>query len=211
MRRALEAGACKINGKIERFATRVINPSQDKIEYQNIKTESKGKLTITDDRIVFEDEHLLIYNKEPGHPALDTEGNKQTHLFGELVKHLGKRVGIDPSLAGSDDDKQGYRKILDTKKVWLQPAHRLDKNTSGLIIFAKSQEALSRLSNMFQEKEIKKTYEAMIDGLPSRSGNLKKSGRIENHIEVAKKTKSFQEMRVYKGPSRENQKLTNTN
>ena len=43
---ALEQGACLINGKIERFATRRIDPRTDKIIYKDIRPESKGKLEI---------------------------------------------------------------------------------------------------------------------------------------------------------------------
>jgi 23S rRNA pseudouridine955/2504/2580 synthase len=55
--------------------------------------------------------------------------------------------------------------------------HRLDKNTSGVLLVAKNQTAARELTRLFRENKIHKTYLAVVDGL------ITESGRIENHLE----------------------------
>ncbi len=158
IKRALEQGACKVNGKIERFATRRIDLSVDKVSYSGIRPEALGKLIIDPERILYEDEYLIIYNKEGGYPTLATEGKDKVHLHGELDKFLRERDG----------------------QSRLQPVHRLDKNTSGLIIFAKTAEATRKLNDLFADKEICKNYEAIVDGvLEPAKGHLSTYMRLD--------------------------------
>jgi len=158
IKRALEQGGCKVNGKIERFATRRLDLSVDRVEYSGIKPEALGKLIIDAKRIVYEDTELIVYNKEGGYPTLATEGKDKVHLHGELDNYLRERDG----------------------RSRLQPVHRLDKNTSGLIIFAKTEEATRKLNELFADKEICKNYEAIVDGViePAR-GHLVSYMRLE--------------------------------
>lgn len=58
--------------------------------------------------------------------------------------------------------------------VFLEPAHRLDKPVSGLVLFARTSKALSRLQAMMREREIRKTYLALVEGkLRDQEGTLK--------------------------------------
>ena len=57
--------------------------------------------------------------------------------------------------------------------VFLHPVHRLDKAVSGLVLFARTSKALSRLQEMMRERKITKIYHALVDGeLPSEQGRL---------------------------------------
>jgi len=57
--------------------------------------------------------------------------------------------------------------------VFLHPVHRLDKAVSGLVLFARTSKALSRLQAMMREHQIKKTYLALVEGkLPAKEGTL---------------------------------------
>lgn len=51
---------------------------------------------------------------------------------------------------------------------FIEPCHRLDRNTSGLILFAKNQESLTELLNMFKENKIEKHYRAITYGIPNK-------------------------------------------
>jgi RluA family pseudouridine synthase len=191
LKRALEQGACLVNGKIERFASRLIDPNKDKIEYKDLRPKSKDKLSIKAERIIFEDEHMLVYNKEAGYPSLNTESKKHPHLHGELIKFLAQRdhgiedfTLIDEQFHQSRiSNKEVLIKQNPLRKLFLQPVHRLDKNTSGLMIFAKTETALHKLSEMFKEKSIYKEYEAIVDGSLSK----KPSGKIETWLQQLKK------------------------
>lgn len=92
--------------------------------------------------ILYEDNHLLIINKK----------------VGQLVQ--GDKTG-DESLL---DTIKNFIKIRDEKtgNVFLGLVHRIDRPTSGLVIYAKSSKALSRLTQMVKNREIKKTYWALV-------------------------------------------------
>ena len=93
-------------------------------------------------QILYEDNHLLIFNKN----------------VGQLVQ--GDKTG-DESLL---DTIKNYIKIRDHKagNVFLGLVHRIDRPTSGLVIYAKTSKALSRLTQMVKNREIKKTYWAVV-------------------------------------------------
>lgn len=57
-------------------------------------------------------------------------------------------------------------KFLKTGNVFLQPIHRIDKPVEGIVLFARTSKALSRLNAQMREKTIQKTYEALTDGYP---------------------------------------------
>lgn len=170
IKRALERGACVVNGKIERFASREIDPKKDKVVYKDIRPKALDKLIIAPENIIFEDEHLLIYNKEAGYPSLATKDKARVNTHGELKKFLEKREG---------------------RKVFLSPAHRLDKDTSGLLLFAKSDRVLNKLFEAFREKTIKKNYEAIVDGLPK-----KQEGIIDIAMQLERKGAGWQRWAV---------------
>ncbi|MBV6440582.1 MAG: Ribosomal large subunit pseudouridine synthase C [Saprospiraceae bacterium] len=106
------------------------------------------------DLVIYEDNHLLGLNK----PA------------GWLVQ--GDRTG-DATLTdwGKAYLKEKYAK---PGAVFLHPAHRLDRPVSGAVLFARTDKALSRLTGMFREKQVVKTYLALVlKEPPQRSGELR--------------------------------------
>jgi 23S rRNA pseudouridine1911/1915/1917 synthase len=167
IKKSLEMGACTVNGKIERYASREVNPLKDKIAYRKLKEIVSKPLIINRARIIFEDEYLLIYDKEAYYPSTETNSKNQIHLLGELKKQLKLRK--------------------------LYAVHRLDKGTSGLIIFTKDQDTTSKFNEMFVDKEIKKEYLAIMDGILS----LKKSKiRIDNELVLIGKSENSQKWGV---------------
>lgn len=96
--------------------------------------------------ILFEDNHLLIVNKRPG----------------DIVQ--GDRTGDAPMT----EMLKSYLKTKYNKpgEVFLGLVHRLDRPVSGAVIFAKTSKALSRMTTMVKDREIAKTYWAVIDSRP---------------------------------------------
>ena len=93
--------------------------------------------------IVYEDDYLLIINKPSGmvvHPA-------PGHYSGTLVNALIYRYNL-----GTDNIRPGI-------------VHRLDKDTSGLMLVAKDDKVLEKLSTMISKKEVERKYLAIVDGL----------------------------------------------
>jgi len=104
-------------------------------------------------RILYEDNHLIIVNK----------------CTSELVQ--GDKTG-DRTL--SDEIKE-FIKTRDKKpgNVFLGVCHRLDRPTSGVVVFAKTSKALSRMNRFFRENNVSKTYWAVTETEPpSQTGTL---------------------------------------
>ena len=114
------------------------------------------------EQIVFEDNHLLVINKKAG----------------QLVQ--GDKTG-DLSLL---DLIKNFIKVRDQKpgNVFLGLVHRIDRPTSGLVIYAKTSKALSRLTQMVKNREIKKTYWAVVP-----KTEIPKKQRLINYLQKNEK------------------------
>ena len=108
--------------------------------------------------VVFENDDLIVVNKPAGmvvHPAAG-------HSSGTLVNAV---LGYDPDLEGiGGEERPGV-------------VHRLDKETSGLILLAKNERAHRWLQDQFRLRKVEKTYLALVDGKPPTP-----SGRVEAFI-----------------------------
>ena len=99
--------------------------------------------------VLYEDNHLLIVNKAAG----------------EIVQ--GDKTGDTPL----SEQLKAYLKAKYAKpgNVFLGVVHRLDRPVSGVVVFARTSKALSRLSEMFRRKDVSKTYHAIVEGCPERT------------------------------------------
>lgn len=100
--------------------------------------------------ILFEDESVIVLNKPPGmvvHPAVGNPSGTLLHglLFHDPVFLTLERAGI---------------------------VHRLDKDTSGVMVVAKSEKAISELQRQFKARETEKEYLALVWGAPPKSGRI---------------------------------------
>ncbi|MGB3144042.1 MAG: RluA family pseudouridine synthase [Maribacter sp.] len=102
--------------------------------------------TVENLQVLFEDNHLIIINKRPG----------------DIVQ--GDKTGDRPlSETVKEWLKQKYNK---PGNVYLGVVHRIDRPTSGIVVFAKTSKALPRLNKMFAEKDAQKTYWAVVKNMP---------------------------------------------
>lgn len=120
---------------------------------------------VLEQRIVFEDEHLLVLNKPAG--LLSQEDGSPAPAAAPLLKELRKRGG----------------KPL----AFLAPVHRLDRNTSGALILAKTPAAAAKLTEAMKAGNVSRTYVAVVKGDPGERGSfdfpLKKDPRT-NEVSV---------------------------
>jgi len=104
-----------------------------------------------DIRIAYEDEHLLVVDKPSGlvvHPGAG-------HAAGTLVQGL-----LDRGVSGGDPERPGI-------------VHRLDRDTSGLLVVARTEEAYEGLRELVKARELEREYLALVRGRPrSRSGRI---------------------------------------
>lgn len=123
--------------------------------------------------IVYEDDDVLVVNKAPGmvvHPAY---GNYTGTLVNALMWHF-----RDLPLFSSGESRPGL-------------VHRLDKNTSGILVIAKNEFALNRLSKQFYDRTTERRYNALIWGIPDPqegtiTGNIGRSIKDRKIMQVFK-------------------------
>ncbi len=137
----------------------------------------------------YEDEHLLVVNKAAGmvvHPAFG-------HRTGTLVHAVLHHIGADPILVESAEDRddkddddassEGLSTINLAPRFEGDPVlrpgivHRLDKDTSGLLVVAKHDKAHVGLAKQFAERTTRRRYEAIVWGVPDPE-----KGRIETDL-----------------------------
>ncbi|PGL69674.1 RluA family pseudouridine synthase [Bacillus sp. AFS055030] len=154
------AKGCRINGEIKPWNTFLL--SGDQVEIQLFKEEDYG--VIPQDQsieICFEDEHILIANKPIG---VDTHPNEKGQL-----NTLANGVAFHFQQNG-----------LKTK---VRHIHRLDKDTTGGVVFAKHALSSAILDSMLSQRKIKRTYTAIVEGnVKSAKGTIDEAiGRDRHH------------------------------
>ena len=111
---------------------------------------------------VFENDVVALYIADE---FLFKEVNFDIAYEDKNILVLNKPRGIE---VVSNDSKKDLTSILKGKYSFVEPCHRLDRNTTGLILFAKNKEALDILLEKFKNKEIKKYYKCQVYGIPKK-------------------------------------------
>ncbi len=156
LQRLIELGRIRINDQL-------VKPSQkirpgDKITMDVPKPEPlelKGEAIPLE--VLFEDNHLLVLNKPAGivvHPA---PGNWTGTLVNALLHHFQTSGGSVSTIGGKE--RPGL-------------VHRLDKETSGVMVIAKTDQAHRHLAAQFKHHTITRIYEALIFGVPKKGHGL---------------------------------------
>ncbi|MEP5338300.1 MAG: RluA family pseudouridine synthase [Algibacter sp.] len=125
-------------------------------------------------QVLFEDNHIIVVNKRAGDIVQgDKTGDKPlSHVVKEYIAEKYNKTG----------------------NVYLGVVHRLDRPTTGVIIFSKTSKALPRLNKLFADKEAKKTYWAVVKNKPSKTNDtlihwLKKNPKNNKSTPYAKEIK----------------------
>lgn len=161
--------AVRVNGKKAAPDQRVVEG--DKIQYPNIQTEesperivkvSPGLLEVFEKSIIFEDENVIAISKPAGIP---TQG-------GTKIKD------------NIDDISRCYYQDADfTPKL----VHRIDMDTTGLLVLAKSANIAAKITEAFRNNEVNKTYLAIVTGVPKpKTGEIMSTETIEKNGKLRK-------------------------
>ena len=148
-KRLLKFGNVLLNGKQELTPSRKVRAGQE-ISITIPPPESTDVLP--EKRlleILFEDEHLIVINKAAGIVVHPSAG----HATGTLVNHLLHHC----------QDLSGIGGVLRPGIV-----HRIDKDTSGVMVIAKTDEAHLHLSGQFKQHSVKRQYQALVWGIPDK-------------------------------------------
>lgn len=133
----IEANGCKINGRVERFASTLVGAGDQIIFLMSEQKKEAGS-------VLFEDENLFIFDKPSGIAS---------------------------------DDPQLMQKLQGMAGAPLFLLHRLDKETSGVLLLAKTPAMNKKMLDLFKQRKINKVYYALVDGVP-----IANQGVIENYL-----------------------------
>lgn len=124
-------------------------------EIKILETFQKEEKIIPQDiplNIVYEDEYLLVINKESGMVVHPGSGNSKNTLVNALLYKYDMNF--------EEEERSGI-------------VHRIDKDTSGLMIVSKTEEVSNMLKEMIKNKEVERTYIALVDGIiPNETGTI---------------------------------------
>ncbi len=150
LQKLIDSGQAIVNGKPAKASTKL--RLQDRITLLIPKPPS-GDIEPEDIAldVLFEDEHIIVLNKSPDiivHPARSE--NRGT-MINALAFHFANRSSGVLSSVGEEFARPGV-------------VHRLDRNTSGCIIFAKTDQAHWKMGNQFEQRTVNKRYLAVVQG-----------------------------------------------
>lgn len=156
---AADAGCIKVNDKVVKANYKV---KPDDLIVILLSYPRKEFELVPEDipiNIVYEDEHLLVVNKEAGMVVHPAHGNYSGTLVNALAWHF-----RDLDMFNTSDSRAGL-------------VHRIDKNTSGLLVIAKTDQAKSHLGKQFYNKTSHRKYQALVWGTPKEP-----EGTVAGHV-----------------------------
>lgn len=118
--------------------------------------------------ILFQDERYVAINKPP-------------------------RLLVHRSEIAAQEDRFALQVLRDQLGKIVYPVHRLDKPTSGVLVFALDREAMAELTHVFERCEISKTYHAIVRGFSPKSGQIDHPLRLLNDFKGPNKKEKSQE------------------
>ncbi len=156
-------GFVKVNDRIEKNAKKILKKNQFvsivlKIEdIKRVQKPPKVEFNFGKKNILFEDEYIIVLNKPIGIPTHSTLDPDRDHLVAGLKRYLKERDG---------------------KISYVGLHHRLDKDTSGIVLLTKQQSVNKAVGDLFAKRKIQKTYVAL-----TFNKNIKEDAwKVESHL-----------------------------
>ena len=160
----LERGRVRVGGVIVRRGDVDVS-ARDRVELGTPQASFPSLL-----RLVFEDDQILVVDKPPGLLTIATERERERTAYRLLADYLGAHGGSTTARP---------------RAPRLFIVHRLDRETSGLLVFAKSVAAKRRLQSQFEARSVERRYVAVVEGAPSENeGTLRSRLREDRSLRV---------------------------
>ena len=153
---AAKDGSIRVNGQVVKSNYKVRPHDEIKVLFEYPPTENLLLPENIDLNIVFEDDDIVVVNKPAGMVVHPGHGNQTGTLINGLIYHF-------DNLPNNSSNRPGL-------------VHRIDKDTSGLLVVAKNDNAMTKLSKQFANKTSKREYVALV------WGNLKEEEGTINQI-----------------------------
>lgn len=120
---------------------------------------------ITSDILIYKEDHIIIYTNDNLEKSNNNVFKVDEIYKDENILIINKPAGIE--VLGENSLTEKLKNKYNDKN--LMPCHRLDRNTKGLIIYAKNEESLKILTEKFKNHEIEKHYLALVYGTPKKN------------------------------------------
>lgn len=172
LREIVKTEKCEVNGRLENAGYKLRENDYIEIELDPSRETAMRPERIQLD-IVFEDESLIVVNKPAGMLVHPTHRDKSGTLLNALTYYLNQGRNTSGSECVSHDTGKGtlatsrVSAFCNTGRAFIRPGliHRLDKQTSGLMVVAKTSRAHRILADHFHRKLVGKKYLALVDGI----------------------------------------------
>lgn len=145
------------------------------------RTDAREQVEKAGVKILFEDEHYLVVDKPSGMLSVSTargssakSGHKETTLYAILNAY----VKVNKRMERKEDLLSGREPDRSTAKIWI--VHRLDKGTSGAVVFAKDERAKDILQSKWKELVAERTYIAWLEGSVEKDSGAVQSWLVES-------------------------------
>jgi 23S rRNA pseudouridine1911/1915/1917 synthase len=143
----LSRGQVLVNGKVSTQFNDPLNPGDRVQIHERVAT---NEVKMTGVTILHEDNDLIVIEKEPGLLSIASEDEKHLTAYRQLTDYV--------------------RNVNPKNRIFV--VHRLDRDTSGVMVFAKNKEAQQTLQNSWQESVRERTYIALVEGAVKKDGTV---------------------------------------
>ena len=153
------------NKKLDKFLKDNISTLSNNLFYKTLRKKDikiNGK-RVSENVTVFENDEILVYIPDY---LLENKLNLDIIYEDNNILLINKPSNIE--VTGQDSLTEVVHKLYTSCEFKPMPCHRLDRNTSGLILFAKNTQALEILLDKFKHHEIEKHYLALVYGIPQK-------------------------------------------
>ncbi len=157
LRKMLTEGRVEVDGKIVHKAKQIISKGSQIIILNRQKAEEKSETPAKKKKnfrikILHEDDDIIVVNKQAGLLSVATDKMEPDTLHSRVLEYV------------QDSDKKGWAYIV----------HRLDRETSGVMIFAKDKHSKDYLQEQFADRSVHRVYHALVEGKPEqKSGTIR--------------------------------------
>ena len=172
LRKMLTSGRVMVDGKIIHKAKHLVNPGatitiSDKQTAAANSPAPSPKKQHPRIKILFEDEHIIVVNKQAGLLSVATDKMEPDTLHSRVVDYLKS----------------------ENERLWAFIVHRLDRETSGVMIFAKHKWHKEYLQEQFANREVHRIYHALVEGKPEKTSGTIQEWLLEDKFLKVKAVK----------------------
>ena len=175
LRKMLTEGRVLVNGEpVYRAKELLVEGNQvviiDRTEAMKKSPPPEPKKQFSKLKIIFEDEFILVVEKPAGLLSVATDKLEKDTLHSRCVDYVKRQ----------------------SDRAWSHIVHRLDRDTSGVMVFAKSRETKEILQTQFAQREVHRMYHALVEGAPAHSEGTDSSWLVEDkHLHVKRVKSTF--------------------